>query len=207
MTKMSDTSDDLLRLADVTLAVLAGGAGSRMGAPKGELRLRGRPILEHLLDRFNWPGPTLLVTAPGREHPPAWQRFDREVVDPVADQGPLRGVLTALESASTEIVLITTVDMPGVTLQGLRWLATRLAGRAGTLGLMTRCRPDHPIEPFPSAYRRQALQLIAHRLVVNRSVQAVSEEPSIEVVAAPAEWPRSFWTNLNTPLDVHAYSL
>ena len=38
-------------MTDVTLAILAGGAGSRMGMPKAELRIGGRPILEHLLDR------------------------------------------------------------------------------------------------------------------------------------------------------------
>jgi molybdopterin-guanine dinucleotide biosynthesis protein A len=35
-------------LEQVTLAVLAGGAGSRMGKPKAELDVRGKPILEYL---------------------------------------------------------------------------------------------------------------------------------------------------------------
>ena len=43
-------------LSDVTLAILAGGAGSRMGMPKGQLILNGRPILEYLLDHLDWPG-------------------------------------------------------------------------------------------------------------------------------------------------------
>jgi molybdopterin-guanine dinucleotide biosynthesis protein A len=74
--------------AHTTLAVLAGGEGRRMGGPKGVLALDGRPILERLLDRLDWPGPTLLVTAPGREHPPGWRRFTNEVTDPVAGEGP-----------------------------------------------------------------------------------------------------------------------
>jgi hypothetical protein len=68
----------------VTLAIVAGGAGRAWGCPKAEIRIEGRPILEHLLDAIRWPGPTMLVTAPGREHPPANERFDREVVDAVA---------------------------------------------------------------------------------------------------------------------------
>jgi molybdopterin-guanine dinucleotide biosynthesis protein A len=52
-----------------TLAVLAGGEGRRMGLPKGDLALDGRPILKRLLDRLVWLVSTLLVTAPGREHP------------------------------------------------------------------------------------------------------------------------------------------
>ena len=98
---MSDPFDE----HDVTLAVLAGGEGSRMGRPKGELLVRGRPILVHLVEQLAWRGPTLLVTAPGRERPAGGERFDREVVDAVAGEGPLRGLLTALEAATTEIVL------------------------------------------------------------------------------------------------------
>src|SRR2546430_7328455 len=89
-----------------TLAVLSGGAGSRMGGPKGSLEVRGKPILEYLLGRFQWRGQTLLVTAPGIGRPRGAERLDREVLDPVAGLGPLRGVLTALENASTEIVVV-----------------------------------------------------------------------------------------------------
>src|SRR5436305_504355 len=105
---------DSIPLLQVTLALLAGGESSRMGRPKANIQLRGRPILEYLLDQFVWPGPTLLVTAPGHEKPPGWERFDREVSDPVAGSGPLRGVMTALESISTPLVAIVTVDMPGI---------------------------------------------------------------------------------------------
>ncbi|MDB5911273.1 MAG: hypothetical protein JWP34_5390, partial [Massilia sp.] len=80
---------------DVTLAILAGGEGSRMGKAKGLLRVGpepGQPILGYLLNRLAWRGPTMLVTAPGRDHPPGWEQFDRELIDPEAGGGPLRGV-------------------------------------------------------------------------------------------------------------------
>ena len=37
-------------MRDVTLAVLAGGRGTRMGGPKGTLILGGKPILQHVVD-------------------------------------------------------------------------------------------------------------------------------------------------------------
>src|SRR5688572_13975666 len=105
----------------VTLAVLAGGAGSRMGRPKALLEVGGKPILEFLLDRLDWPGPTLLVTAPGRRRPPGAARFDREAVDEVADEGPLRGVYTALTHATTPALVVIAVDMPAVERADLEW--------------------------------------------------------------------------------------
>src|SRR5688572_7399 len=110
---------------DLTLAVLAGGEGSRMSRAKSLLHVNDRPILEHLLERFAWPGPTLLVTAPGRERPPGVGRFTREFADPIAGQGPLRGILTALENAMTSRVAFAAVDMPLVERHHLDDLVAR----------------------------------------------------------------------------------
>ena len=98
-----------------------------MGRPKAELRIAGRPILEYLLQRWTWDGPTMLVTAPGREHPPGHERFDREVTDPVAGEGPLRGIVTALENAGdAAVLLVATCDMPLMTRAMLEHLAGKL---------------------------------------------------------------------------------
>jgi|GEM_PF-3070246 len=116
--------------ADVTLAVLAGGESRRMGSPKTHLQICGRPILEYLLNVIQWPGPRMLVTAPGRQHPPGCERFDREVCDPTA-AGPLRGILTALENMATDHLLVITADMPVIRTEHLCWLLQELSGLPG----------------------------------------------------------------------------
>src|SRR5690349_6303951 len=120
----------------VTLVVLAGGAGSRMGRPKGLLEVDGRPILAYLLDRLHWAGPTMLVTAPGRERPPGAERFDREFSDEVADEGPLRGVYTAVTHATTPAVVVIGVDMPLVERGDLEWFVKELRARPSAAGVM-----------------------------------------------------------------------
>src|SRR5690606_14231062 len=113
-----------------------GGEGARMGRPKGLMEIDRRPVLAWLLERWQWAGPTLLVTAPGREHPPAWEMLDREVSDPVAGLGPLRGVLTALEHATTPLVLTATVDMPAIGVRQFTFLMEQLAAMPGKLGVL-----------------------------------------------------------------------
>jgi molybdopterin-guanine dinucleotide biosynthesis protein A len=186
-----------LRSGTPTLAILAGGEGSRMGKPKGELVIDGRPIIQYLLDRFAWDGPTLLVTAPGREHPPGWERFTREVVDPVSGQGPLRGVLTALENATTDRVVVTTIDMPGLRGSRLRWIVEQ--SRAS----VTMTRHGDQIEPFPSVYHTSAAAMIRAELDAGRlSVQALSRQAAAHVLEAPQDWDDSVWMNLNRPQDL-----
>ena len=189
---------------DVTLAILAGGEGSRMGQPKGDLRIDDEPILAYLLREIAWDGPSLLVTAPGREHPPGWERFDREAVDPVAAQGPLRGVLTALEHATTPAIVVTTVDMPGVRAAQLRSVVGELARRPDALGIMT--RRGAQVEPFPSAFRLDARGVVKAELEGNRrSVRRLCDRAEFTSVPAPREWNESVWTNLNRTSDLEAF--
>jgi molybdopterin-guanine dinucleotide biosynthesis protein A len=192
-------------LSQCTLAILAGGEGSRMGRPKAELEIQGKPILVWLLERFCWPGPMLLVTAPGREHPPGWERFDREVVDPVAGEGPLRGVLTALEGSSTEMVVVATVDMPGVTREQLAWVVGQIAATPGRLAVMCRRGADR-LEPFPLGARCKSSAAIREVLASGeRSVLRGLGRGIAEVVACPGDWPDETWINLNRPEDLEAW--
>jgi molybdopterin-guanine dinucleotide biosynthesis protein A len=186
-------------LSDVTLAILAGGEGARMGKPKGQLRIDGKPILAYLLDRFSWPGPTLLVTAAGRDTPPAAERFDREVLDTVAGEGPLQGVLTALDACDTDFLFVTTVDMPGIGIEQAEWLFQQMQPYLFHDGIM--CHRGDRIEPFPSVFHKSAAIWI--RALMDggeRSVQSLANSVC-NVVPCP-DWPPEVWANLNHPDDL-----
>ena len=187
--------------AQTTLAVLAGGEGRRMGGPKVNLTLDGQPILERLLDRLDWPGPTLLVTAPGRPHPPGWRRFISQATDPVAGQGPLRGVLTALEHSPTDEIVILPLDMPNITLPSLAWLTARLRDYPAAAAVMIE-------QPLPAAFRTHIAQpLVRAQLSKQRlALRQLAESSDVIVLPSPSDWPNDFWINLNTPTDLTAYT-
>jgi molybdopterin-guanine dinucleotide biosynthesis protein A len=190
----------------VTLAVLAGGKSSRMGTPKTSLRLEGLPMLAYLLRKLEWDGPTLLVTAPGREHPEAAELFDRETSDSVEGEGPLRGVLTALENSRTEGVCVLTADMPLIRKPHLTALVYALSVSDTLQGVMTsRGDPDgQQIEPFPLAAKRSLAKFISECLAAGkRSVHSLSSVAGVQVLAP--QWGREIWTNLNTPEDIQDF--
>jgi molybdopterin-guanine dinucleotide biosynthesis protein A len=146
----------------------------------------------------------MLVTAPGREHPPGWRRFDLEAVDPESGGGPLRGVLTALEHLTTPYLLILTVDMPAVrAAQSDRVLACVKSDPKNLGAMMSRLVDGQPrIEPFPCAMRIEARPVIAARLARNRrSIHGLLDEPGFDVLPAPADWNDDVWMNLNFPDD------
>jgi molybdopterin-guanine dinucleotide biosynthesis protein A len=188
-------------MTGATLAILAGGRGQRMGRPKGELKLRHKPILTYLLERFGWPGPTMLVTSPGREKPPGAEGFDREVVDPVEGMGPLRGVMTAIENCETALLVVTSVDMPGIGGEQLEWLVERLEDAAGVM-----MRRGNEIEPLPVTLRVARARRACHEeMQITGSIRALAKQQGFLAVEAPANWGQEVWTNLNEPGDLIAF--
>lgn len=178
-----------------------------MGMPKAMLRVGDQPILEYLLEKFAWPGPTMLVTAPGREHPPGSVRFHREVSDPVAGLGPLRGVLTSLQNAASEWVAVATVDMPGIGREQFEGLLGSIS--SGDLGAAYERRAsddEHVLEPFPLLIRRGALQMIERRTAGGLlSVAGMLGERQFAHLQTPAAWDDRIWTNLNRPADLDRF--
>lgn len=185
--------------ADVTLAILAGGAGSRMGKPKSLLTIGGVPILEHLHRRLAFPGPMMLVTAPGRERPPGHALYSAEVSDPVLDAGPMMGILTAARATRTTYLLVTAVDMPNVTLEGLSWLIAALSRSEAVVAMMS----NGSVEPLPMALRLpDCLPLIEGTMASGRSsLKSLSDGPRASRVSAEG-LPPTFWANLNCPEDL-----
>ena len=178
-----------------------------MGMPKSALKISGTPILQYLIERFAWPGPSLLVSGPGNERPAGCELFDREVTDPVAGEGPLRGMLTALQNASTELVAIVSVDMPGITREMLQRLIEVLPHDSGASGAMFVRRVEGlaRVEPFPCVVRFHASDAIARRLATgHRAVHELIDE-GFRTFAPPADWPETIWMNLNRPEDVKAF--
>jgi molybdopterin-guanine dinucleotide biosynthesis protein A len=99
--------------SDLTVAVLAGGRGERMGgADKGLVRLAGRPLLSWVLDTAPADAGGILIVA--NRHSSEYASFGHPVVsDSWPDfRGPLAGMLAALEHARSPWVLTLPCDAP-----------------------------------------------------------------------------------------------
>jgi molybdopterin-guanine dinucleotide biosynthesis protein A len=104
---------DPLPGVSLTGLILAGGQGSRMGGrDKGLVAYRGRPLIDHVIERIAPQVDELLISA-NRNLDDYARRGYRIVTDTLPDfQGPLAGVLAGLRVASHEWVLTAPCDMP-----------------------------------------------------------------------------------------------
>lgn len=189
----------MVDLGDVTLAVLAGGAGRRMGGPKAWLKYQNEPILARLHRRLGWPGPTLLISSPGREHPPGCERFTAEACDAVAEQGPLRGIYTAAIAATTDLIVAVPVDMPQLRQEPLARLVEALQSSIDTQAACYQVGESS--KPLPVVFQKNLQDGLKRRidqsdLSVNRWLRAIGAR-YIEA----HDIDDCFWKNLNEPGD------
>jgi molybdopterin-guanine dinucleotide biosynthesis protein A len=147
-----------IQSADLTLAILAGGKGMRMGGlPKPLMRLEGRTFMERLLDLRSRVGDTLVVA----NAPSAYERLGVRVVgDLLRDRGAPGGLHAALHAARTSWVLLVAGDMPRVLPQAIDLLVRHVVP-----GVEWVCfeREDR-LQPMPGLYARTLIPLFDERL-------------------------------------------
>lgn len=100
--------------ADITGVILAGGRGTRMGGvDKGLVKLDGKPLIEHVLQRLQPQVPHIIISA--NRNLDAYARYGFELISDEAesiDAGPLAGILSGLIHATTEYIVTVPCDAP-----------------------------------------------------------------------------------------------
>lgn len=97
----------------ITGVILAGGRATRMGGvDKGLVTVAGRPMVEHIIERLKSQTAALLINA-NRSHD-QYARYDLPVVaDRIGDYaGPLAGMASGLQSATTPWIISVPCDSP-----------------------------------------------------------------------------------------------
>ena len=147
-------------LAGVTGVALAGGHGSRMGSDKAALILDGRPLIARVVVRLRLALASVIVIGP--DSLAALQPGAPIIPDARPGLGPLGGLATALEAASTEWIFLVACDMPFIQPALVRHMAS-LALEAPDAEAVA-LRAPGGLEPLHAVYRRDIAPQVARTL-------------------------------------------
>ncbi|MCB1615654.1 MAG: molybdenum cofactor guanylyltransferase [Pseudomonadales bacterium] len=133
---------------DLTAAILAGGKSTRMGQHKALLRHGYGPdqpsFIENLIDGLAGVASRVLIV--GEPQPGLYAGLGAPLVrDSLQNAGPLSGILAALESATSEFVLICPCDTPYVPVDLAAGLLGQLKMRKNDLVFCQENGRDHPL--------------------------------------------------------------
>ncbi len=192
-------------MTEVTGCILAGGLARRMGGgDKGLIRLGGRLVIDHVLDRLK---PQVSQTVLNANGDPA--RFSEYGLPVVADSvegfaGPLAGVLAALEWArdntSAEWVATAATDTPFFPADFVTRMLTAIEAAGADMACAASDGRHHPV--FGLWPVRLAADL-RHALVEQdiRKVDIWTARHRLVTVEFAAE-PHDPFFNVNRPEDV-----
>ncbi len=184
-------------------ALLAGGQSRRMGRDKANVQIGGVALWRRQLEilRRLHPEQLFICGRPEVEYPGS----DCEVVtDVVPNAGPLGGLITALQHASSETVVLLAVDMPGMEPSFLEKLLAKSHARKRSVVPYGPCG----LEPLAAVYRTDCLASAEECLRAGeRSMRSLFEVLQRRQLAEayplhPEEVP--FFRNVNTPEELAA---
>lgn len=185
---------------DVTLAILAGGRGKRLGGvAKGLIRVNGRELLSRQLDLAPQFADVVLIA----DDPSPYAAYAlRTASDIEPGRGAPGGLHAALFAARTPWICLIACDMPFVSAEAIGLLLGRCSN-----GQQWICfEREGRLEPMPGVYHRELLGPLEARLPENPSFQQVlrgvpgTSVPLVELDSVDPEH-RSL-VSLNTPEDL-----
>lgn len=176
----------------VTAAILAGGAGKRLGGrDKGLELLSGRPLIAYVIERIRPQVDDVMILA--NRHTEEYSAFAPVIADDAPGfRGPLAGIATALAHCETPWLLTASVDVPAPPLD----LASRLID-----GIR-----DTNIAVARDTERRQPLFALYSTRLAKASQEALERDLAVwrwqdQHDAVEVEFSGDAFRNLNTPDD------
>jgi molybdopterin-guanine dinucleotide biosynthesis protein A len=185
--------------------ILVGGGSTRFGRDKALVEFSGRPMLTRMIELMQSAvGKVKLVALPGK-----YEGYGVEIVaDQWPGEGPLGGIITALEDAAkssrkVEWNLIVSCDMPFLTNEWLKFMCGRAAESLAQVVLPHSASGP---EPLCACYRTDAAGAL--RAAFESGVRKVTEglKHVTTEVLDEKDWKRFdsagrlFW-NMNTLAD------
>lgn len=188
-------------VADITGVVLAGGQGSRMGGvDKGLLRWRGEPLIAPILAGLQPQVGQAMINANRRLE--EYQSFGVPVVgDTLADfQGPLAGMLVALQHASTAYVLCVPCDTPRVFPSLTTRLLSALQAQQADIAVVHDGKHLQPMHVLLATHLLSSLQ--AYLAAGGRSPQQWFAQQRVATVDCSDA--ADYFRGINTPAEQQA---
>ena len=180
--------------------ILAGGQSRRMGTDKSQLRLENQTFTERISETLLQVTPSVKVVRADQDIYPNW--------------GALGGLHAALSAAETEWAIVVACDLPFVTAELFKYLASVRTDHEAVVPL----QPDGRPQPLAALYRIQPCRSRATELIetghrrpldllelVNTRWVPFTELTNLD--QANLDQAEKFFVNINTPGDYDAVTM
>lgn len=185
---------------DITGIILAGGKSSRMGRDKGIVDLKGRAMIEHVIESAKAVTHNIIIIANNDNY----NQFGFPVYsDLIPERGPIGGIVTGLHYSQTDRNLILSCDIPFVSVELLRKL-TETKSEASIIAPET----EEGTEPLCAIYRQSNATYLRERINQNRLSMrdALKAADCYTIKISVDDSHRASFININTPQELKQFN-
>ncbi len=192
-------------------AILAGGAGRRMGKPKAYLESGGKYFFEIIAKSLEKAAGEILIVTSNDINLPRVPPNVSVVTDLISGVGPLGGIYTALTHASGGGVFICGVDMPLLSPDFVEYLFDVFESDSRSDLDLVIPRAGGRTHPLCAVYRKGAAETVG-RLIGAGERKALNVVGSLKAKIVPEAKIESeggckdSLVNINTPGDLESFS-
>lgn len=188
--------------------VIAGGKSVRMGRDKRFIKLKGKPILQHVLESAAKISDEIIIVVTSDEQRDNISGITglKIVKDEISGLGPVMGVLTGLKNCTNEYAVVLPCDAPFIEPKIFEYLVTKCRGMDAAVPVA-----GSLIEPLHAVYNVKAMIAACENVIKSKKpslTNAIKKLRDVEYV--PINVLRKYDTNLltfknvNTPADLEA---
>jgi len=187
---------------DITVVILAGGKGSRMGGKdKGLVNYRNQSLIEHVINSISRQTDRIIINA--NRNLSQYSAFGFPVVEDTLNnfQGPLAGFLAAMSSVITDYILTVPCDSPLVIDDYLQKMIQAKNESSCDIAVAydgERMQPVYAL--IPVSLQNSLKQFLENG---DRKIDLWYRQHKIKLVEFPAE--SQLFINMNRPEDLHAH--
>lgn len=182
-----------------TAVVLAGGKGSRLNyAEKALLKLRGKPILNHIVETLSGCVDEIVVVARDEEQQKKLHLAGVRIVrDEVLGFGPVAGICSGLKASSFEYSFVVACDMPFIKAEVVDLLFRKAVGYDVAI--------PYPLEPLHAVYRRETTLRAAKAAIQRRKGAVMYVVDQLQANYVPKEEIRAVDPELCTFVNINDF--
>ena len=188
----------------LSVVILAGGEGRRIGQPKATLPFQGEPLLARVVRRLSALSDDLIIVTRNGELPVVLGPGVRCAGDALPGEGPLAALAGGLRIARESRAAVVSCDLPFVSPEVLTPLGGMLAGQRDAVVPVVGGRR----QPLQAVYRTKAVARVAAQALAQGERSMNELMARLDVLEVPerqlahvAGWRDSF-TNVNTEAEL-----
>ncbi len=192
-----------LQLDDITVVILAGGKGRRMGGQdKGLVSYKNESLVKHVIDAISLQTHQIIINA--NRNLDQYSNFGYPVVkDTLKDfQGPLAGFLAAMSSVDTDYILTMPCDGPVITDNYIQKMKQGLNDSGADLVIASDGSRMQPVYALIPLTLKHSLQLYLAN--GGRKIDSWYQQHDFSLIEFNDD--SEFFTNINSPQDLKKFS-